>query len=539
MTSAAHGESAVRATAPSQRRLRRNYRPVWRFLVVAALLQGIYGIAFIFRSSVVVEGTRYFCLFDDALISMRYAQHFAAGEGLVWNRGERVEGYTNFAWTLLMSLCHFVPLSPSVRCLVVQLAGIPVLWGCLVATAVLARACRLLPWSAMCAIAMVASYYCLQFFTLLGMETGLLMCLVTAGLCAAVKAIYNRRGCVAVMLWFALALLVRPDVLLLAAYVFLFALVIVQRGRMRLTAGFALVLAVQAGLTLWRHQYYGEWFPNTYYLKATGWPFMDRIGPGIRDACITIATLAAPLALVCSAILPVKRTHLFLLGAFATVLAYQTYIGGDAWPLTRLVIPTISGVFVLAALAIGRLSSGFVHRQAPRKAAALRVGLTACVILAMNALHLDHWTLLSYPQIFENRTNLRLCRALERIADRDATVAVGLAGAVPYFSGRRCYDMLGKCDPHISRLPAIPAYQRSGHNKVDHEYTLSHYQPDIMLHLYDPSSWTLACRYQPIGVTVDGHELALFVRKGSTLIHGGTPLSLGKAVVILDRPDKD
>ena len=39
---------------------------------------------------------------DDAYISFRYARNLADGFGLVWNIGERVEGYTNFLWTLLM-----------------------------------------------------------------------------------------------------------------------------------------------------------------------------------------------------------------------------------------------------------------------------------------------------------------------------------------------------------------------------------------------------------------------------------------------------
>jgi hypothetical protein len=41
---------------------------------------------------------------DDAFISFRYAYNFAHGKGLVWNDGYRVEGYTNFLWTVLMSI---------------------------------------------------------------------------------------------------------------------------------------------------------------------------------------------------------------------------------------------------------------------------------------------------------------------------------------------------------------------------------------------------------------------------------------------------
>jgi arabinofuranosyltransferase len=41
---------------------------------------------------------------DDAYISFRYAHNLAEGEGLVFNPGEYVEGYTNLLWTLLMTL---------------------------------------------------------------------------------------------------------------------------------------------------------------------------------------------------------------------------------------------------------------------------------------------------------------------------------------------------------------------------------------------------------------------------------------------------
>ena len=58
---------------------------------------------------------------DDAFISFRYAKHLAAGQGLVWNPGERVEGYTNFLWTLLMALPHRLRLDPVVFA---QVAGV-------------------------------------------------------------------------------------------------------------------------------------------------------------------------------------------------------------------------------------------------------------------------------------------------------------------------------------------------------------------------------------------------------------------------------
>ena len=41
---------------------------------------------------------------DDAFISYRYAENFTNGHGLVYNPGERVEGYTNFLWVVILAI---------------------------------------------------------------------------------------------------------------------------------------------------------------------------------------------------------------------------------------------------------------------------------------------------------------------------------------------------------------------------------------------------------------------------------------------------
>jgi hypothetical protein len=45
-----------------------------------------------------------FWVCDDAFISFRYADNLVRGHGLVFNLGERVEGFTNLAWTLWAAL---------------------------------------------------------------------------------------------------------------------------------------------------------------------------------------------------------------------------------------------------------------------------------------------------------------------------------------------------------------------------------------------------------------------------------------------------
>ncbi|RLI86247.1 MAG: hypothetical protein DRO76_04225, partial [Candidatus Altiarchaeales archaeon] len=45
---------------------------------------------------------------DDAYIGIRYARHFVEGSGLVYNIGERVEGYSDFLWIILLSFFGFL-----------------------------------------------------------------------------------------------------------------------------------------------------------------------------------------------------------------------------------------------------------------------------------------------------------------------------------------------------------------------------------------------------------------------------------------------
>jgi len=49
---------------------------------------------------------------DDAWISLRYARNLIEGQGLVFNRGERVEGFTHPLWVLLDAIIVALRLPP-------------------------------------------------------------------------------------------------------------------------------------------------------------------------------------------------------------------------------------------------------------------------------------------------------------------------------------------------------------------------------------------------------------------------------------------
>ena len=62
-------------------------------------------------------------LIDDVFISVRYARNLVDGHGLVYNVGERVEGYTNLLWTLLLAGALRLGVPPEVSAPVLGIAA--------------------------------------------------------------------------------------------------------------------------------------------------------------------------------------------------------------------------------------------------------------------------------------------------------------------------------------------------------------------------------------------------------------------------------
>ena len=82
-----------------------------------------YAYRYILASSFIIDGQRIYVLFDDAMISMRYAYNLVHGLGLVWNAGERVEGFTNPLWVGFMALFHLLPIPLTKMSLAIQISG--------------------------------------------------------------------------------------------------------------------------------------------------------------------------------------------------------------------------------------------------------------------------------------------------------------------------------------------------------------------------------------------------------------------------------
>ncbi|QIN80184.1 hypothetical protein GBA65_18540 [Rubrobacter marinus] len=460
----------------------------------------VWASLFIYRSSVLAfDGNRYFVLFDDAMISMRYGWNLAHGLGLVWNAGEYVEGYTNPLMTLVMALASaFFDKSGAV--LAVQVFGVALMLAN--AYLVMRIAEHLFADEAgrhrglLRALAFLCglSYYPLLFWSLLGMETGLLAVLVSLSVLFVLRYVRDGEPVQGALVSVALGLafLTRPDAVVFALPIFLYAFYGVPKAFAppRLLALFGPLALFVAGHQAFRWAYYGELLPNTYTLKVSGVPLLERISNGASFTVPFLEETWVLLALAGAALLlDRRRGPLLLAGVFGVTLLYQVWTGGDAWNLWRIFSPAMPLVLVLGVRAILRAVSAAsdapAYRELSGRSRALRLLPGLVSVLAVLAV-LAFVNLRFAPEItmqrqseeeYLNERRMSVALALREFTTPDATVGLFGVGTIPYYTGGPGLDFLGKMDPRVANLPPDDAYSRPGHNKFDLEYSIKELRP--------------------------------------------------------------
>jgi hypothetical protein len=473
---------------------------------------------FIYRTSFVVDGERFFTLFDDAMISMRYAKNLANGYGLVWNPGgERVEGYTNPLWVFFMALFHLLPLSESKISLPIQLSGMGFLLinlFCVKKIAdFLSKGDR---FASLTAVFLTAFYYPLIFWSLRGMEVSVLVCIVNLSIWLALRSVHAGRPSMVMYLILGIATLVRPDLIVTAISILVYVLVVDPRNRRgNAVLGFTVLFSFVLLQTAFRLTYFGEFLPNTYYLKMTGYPALLRISRGLIVTPKFLCTMI-PLVLLAPFVYGFLRRNsqaLLLFWIFSTQMLYSIYVGGDAWELwgrsNRYVVIAVPALFILLGCTLAEMRRLFSDSEYSNAIPLSEKGVTLSAIalvlgaqLSFNAIpstgEFKEWLLLDRPYMADaDQESAETALMLKRITTPDATIAVTSSGVLPYFSDRTAIDLLGKNDKKIARQKMRQLSDDSkvlykyrafypGHLKWDYSYSIGYLQPDVIVRLWGP-----------------------------------------------------
>lgn len=439
---------------------------------------------------------------DDAYISLKYAQNLIRGNGLVWNKSEYVEGYTNFLWIILTSaiggLFHIDLV------LTTKLLGIATCLSALIFLGIYKNG----KYSYVSLL--LASNGCYALWSVGGLEASAFASMLAACVVLSLEhSIVNQP--IMAGTFFALLSMMRPE-----GVMFFFITLIharfVQKSKHStlLLIGF---LFLYAPYFLWRYVYYGyELMPNTYYAKSGPMPGLDMvtIKTGAKYVENFFKTYGFPIAIF----LFLKNIRCFVRQAalpFMLLSLYLVYViknGGDHMPGYRFMVHIIPVFYIAVDCGIKNLGT----RMGPKSLNSLKNFLLVLNIISTLGITTKH-VFAGGPFVYEkalhpledpdvNMVREGLYEELTTFPDAAAlfgkvmagymnnhwpansTVALNTAGSPIYFSNVKGIDMLGLTNKVIAKRPMQERRLKwqyiPGHARGDGRYVLSR-SPDYIV----------------------------------------------------------
>ena len=438
---------------------------------------------------------------DDAYISFRYAANLAKHGQLVFNLGERVEGFTNFLWTALLAAGIKLGLGPVATSRFLGVAfGVGTL-ALVVRMSLRLSGQRPSAWH-LVAPTLLASMGAFACWCTGGLETQLFTFLSLLGFELLLAEISARRGFASAAV-FALAAMTRPEGVLFFALGGFFRLLTAVGRERRLRprrnewAWLALFAALFVPYFVWRWRYYGWLFPNTFYVKSSGGPgTLMRGGYYLRrfaeDYGVPFFFLLALLGRPAAAD-QARRDLRRLTGlTWLVFAAYVVKVGGDFMGLYRFILPVLPFGAVVVQESVRRLAQRL--RPAVGTPVLALAGAALAVAFVVGSLHVSRiaTTFIGADNGIDTPAYLKKY-AEDRIpvgqwfgknARPDDLMTVGGAGVIPYYSGIPAYDVFGLVDAHIAHDPRMSASDRPGHQKWGSDQYMLSRKPTLITHKY-------------------------------------------------------
>jgi arabinofuranosyltransferase len=411
---------------------------------------------------------------DDSYIGYRYATNLVRGQGLVFNSGERVEGFSNFLWILILAVLVKLGMNPiiSSKILGIILSVFTIFivksyskkW-------LQANSC----WHNVAPLFLAANagFAC---WAVAGMETPLYLLLLTLGTLSLILAIKNRKTPYLSITCFLLASFTRPEgiMFIIIAGFYLIAINLkdfkfIKKLIFRIIPFFL----IYGFFLVFRYFYYGDLFPNTYYAKVNH--SLRQLYSGF-DYIYGFILKNGGVALYVLPLLLLSRRHLqkhyillfFIIGAACFFIVYS---GGDWMPSYRFLVPVMPIIFILIQESLRKLyyAVSKYNERINEKIAQVFIGIFMLVVLFFMTGH----SLFLFRKVGQlsqgyRQAHYKLGQILAIEAPRGASIAVGDIGMVGYYSHLIVIDLsFGLTDRFVAetlhrRIPEVEKYSIIG-----------------------------------------------------------------------------
>lgn len=419
---------------------------------------------------------------DDSFITYRYVKNFTDGNGLVFNIGEKVEGYTCFLWVILLGgvkKLGFDFISAS-QTLGIISSMIALLFTYLISARIFRKGKDTLYNLSFSLIAVILTAVngSNAYWAVSGMETGLFTMLVTAGVFLYLKEFKaSQENKISAALpyssaVFLLAALTRPEGNLIFAVTVLHKIIVTFRspadeGKTKMQE-----LLSKANITWlamymvpaliymgWRYSYYGYLFPNTFYAKTGSswvyfqagldyfWLFMKSYGGYGIFAALALLTLRSKERF---------NEYLYLVMVFFIFSLYVIYVGGDVLRPNRFFVPILPVFYILVQEGLSQLITMFDKKKTLTFGGV--IGLIFAIGFSYYTYKNEFEQIKGYSEL-ENglvekmKITAGWLKNKQTQAGRPLVVAATTIGAVSYYSEVTLIDMLGLTDAEVAHNP--------------------------------------------------------------------------------------
>ena len=426
---------------------------------------------------------------DDAFISFRYIQNFVDGHGLVFNIGERVEGYTNLLWVLILSVFAFMKMNLQT---VSQFLSIVFGVLTLVVTYFISELINVSPPSAAIKktktelknndviyfdlipsvlLVFTASFI---FWAVSGMETTMFISFCLLGIYFYIKSKNSGFIDYRFSVFIFLATLTRPE------GIYFFGLILIHylffTFKEKKSDAFKILFSKDNLITysvyvvpvilyfIIRYSYYGYLFPNTYYAKTgfssaylnSGIEYFTKF---LTSYLIYGVVLVLPLYLFKNKDTIFEVSLLYFLSI--CFILYVISVGGDVLKQGRFFLPVLPLIYILFAKFLTQLYYMLKSKQGTG-------GFAFPVIIVITAVICIYYYSSQKENLVkdiesENGLVDKMKAAgswfitKQQLLGRPMTVAATTIGSVSYFAGSEVnvIDILGLTDEEIAHNPKL------------------------------------------------------------------------------------
>jgi len=419
---------------------------------------------------------------DDSFISFRYSENLSKGYGLVFNIGEKVEGYSNFLWVIILAFLKII--------------GIPTIYGSKIISFVISLFLIFLVYktanlmelnktlSSYCSLALSLSTG-IAYFAMSGLET--IFYIYVLFLSIYINEKYEmkptKKLLSALYLSLLIAALLRPEGVLFICIATLYHLI--RKLKYKIGINFIEMIKIQISVfltyglfILFRYCYYGEILPNTYYAKPGGtfaeYEYNAFISNFIKSFFSGSFLLLALLFFLF--IKDLRKKYALPLSICTGQIIFMSYTG-DWMAFGRFFLPILPIVILLFFILFQYITQRKIKKM--RKL----FPIFFIILYAGLNIHQTQKALInkdSNPYSIMNSTQLKKIGILLHNNFHDkTTIALKRQGAIPYYSEMKSIDILGLTEEEIAKI----IYSEKDiikKNRLIVSYTLKR-KPDIIL----------------------------------------------------------